>query len=128
MPPWAISVTTRYRPTMMAGDAVVRESEDIGSRHGVVDEFGTQTKRSPSSDYTDRGLGRWFDLTYAHGSALVSELEAARGRHETAPRKPPPAVAAARASLSGARGRQRPRDARVSAARAARVVPPRIPG
>ena len=25
---------------MMAGDAVVRESEDIGSRHGVVDEFG----------------------------------------------------------------------------------------
>ena len=29
MPPWAISERTRYRPTMMAGDAVVRESEDI---------------------------------------------------------------------------------------------------
>jgi hypothetical protein len=39
MPPCAISDTMRYRPTMTAGDAVVRESEDIDMTVQVMDRL-----------------------------------------------------------------------------------------
>src|SRR5258708_4810819 len=67
-------------------------------------------------------------LRYANGSASVPQFAASRRRPQAAARESASAAAAARAALSGARGWQRARISRLSAARNPRVVPSGISG